>query len=281
MKRVIKKVALFLATATLALLVGAFISNGSGKGLSFKLVNSAEAKHKHSFSAATCTEPQKCSCGAIQGSPTGHHYLDATCTQPSTCRDCKKTMGSAKGHQMVAATCQSPAHCTRCSYSCGSKTGHDFCVFQSRTEPTCQVKGKEVYKCRNCSQTKTTTLNCVAHNYVYYNATTEKCQWCSSKRASNNAVSNVIKSDVKDFALDNATGGAYGKVNTAINLVGDGADLIDGVKNKDNVGLIRTIGNIVGDLTGGLFGESMRGFGDFTADVVSKGIQYNEQFNIK
>lgn len=37
--------------------------------------------HTHSFSAATCTEPKKCSCGAVEGKALGHNYKDGVCTR--------------------------------------------------------------------------------------------------------------------------------------------------------------------------------------------------------
>lgn len=37
--------------------------------------------HTHSFSAATCTEPKKCSCGAVEGAALGHDYKDGVCTR--------------------------------------------------------------------------------------------------------------------------------------------------------------------------------------------------------
>lgn len=37
--------------------------------------------HKHSFSDATCTEPKKCSCGAVEGTALGHNYKDGVCTR--------------------------------------------------------------------------------------------------------------------------------------------------------------------------------------------------------
>lgn len=37
--------------------------------------------HTHSFSAATCTEPKKCSCGAVEGKALGHDYKDGVCTR--------------------------------------------------------------------------------------------------------------------------------------------------------------------------------------------------------
>lgn len=40
----------------------------------------ASQTHKHSYSAATCTEPKKCSCGATEGKASGHKYSNGTCT---------------------------------------------------------------------------------------------------------------------------------------------------------------------------------------------------------
>lgn len=40
--------------------------------------------HTHSYSAATCTEPKKCSCGAFDGNALGHDYKDGICTRCNT-----------------------------------------------------------------------------------------------------------------------------------------------------------------------------------------------------
>lgn len=37
--------------------------------------------HTHDFSAATCTEPEKCSCGTVGSPPLGHNYDNGTCTR--------------------------------------------------------------------------------------------------------------------------------------------------------------------------------------------------------
>ena len=52
-----------------------------------------EPPHEHSWSDATCTEPQKCSCGATQGSASGHSWQDATYEAPKTCSKCGATEG--------------------------------------------------------------------------------------------------------------------------------------------------------------------------------------------
>ena len=37
--------------------------------------------HVHSYTAATCAEPKKCSCGAVDGKSLGHSYKDGVCTR--------------------------------------------------------------------------------------------------------------------------------------------------------------------------------------------------------
>ena len=69
---------------------------------------STESKptHTHKFSDATCTEPQKCSCGATQGSALGHKWVEATCKAPKTCSVCKVTEGNTGDHKYIDGTCK-------------------------------------------------------------------------------------------------------------------------------------------------------------------------------
>lgn len=83
-------------------------SNGNGTTTK-PTTNSQTNTHKHSFSAATCTQPKKCSCGATEGSALGHKWVDATCTTLKTCSVCKATSGSALGHNYDI-----DGVCTRC-----------------------------------------------------------------------------------------------------------------------------------------------------------------------
>ena len=75
--------------------------------------------HVHSFSSATCTEPAKCSCGAINGNAKGHSFSNATCTSAAKCTFCGVTTGSAKGHSWVAATYIAPKTCSVCKITEG------------------------------------------------------------------------------------------------------------------------------------------------------------------
>ena len=54
--------------------------------------------HTHSYSSATCTTPQKCSCGATSGTALGHKWQEATCQAPKTCSACKAMEGETVQH---------------------------------------------------------------------------------------------------------------------------------------------------------------------------------------
>ena len=59
----------------------------------------------HNYSAATCTEPQKCTlCGKTNGAPLGHAYRAATCETPKTCANCGATDGNPAGHKWTDIT---------------------------------------------------------------------------------------------------------------------------------------------------------------------------------
>ena len=66
---------------------------------------SSTPAHVHSFSAATCTSPQKCSCGATNGSALGHRWQEATCKSPKKCSVCGVTEGSVGTHKYVSGVC--------------------------------------------------------------------------------------------------------------------------------------------------------------------------------
>ncbi len=61
--------------------------------------------HSHSFSAATCTQPKTCTCGATQGTKLEHIWTDATCQSPKTCTLCKTTTGEKLNHNFVNYVC--------------------------------------------------------------------------------------------------------------------------------------------------------------------------------
>lgn len=61
--------------------------------------------HTHSYSNATCTTPQKCSCGQTKGSALGHKWQEATCKAPKTCSVCKATEGNIGNHKYISGKC--------------------------------------------------------------------------------------------------------------------------------------------------------------------------------
>jgi len=64
-----------------------------------------ESTHKHSFSAATCTEAAKCSCGESQGKALGHKWQNATCKAAKTCKVCGVTEGNKGDHTYSNGVC--------------------------------------------------------------------------------------------------------------------------------------------------------------------------------
>ncbi len=82
--------------------------------------------HKHSYSAATCTSPKKCSCGATTGTALGHSFANATCTSPKICNRCGVKSGISLGHNFSAATCFAPKTCARCKITQGETRSHNY-----------------------------------------------------------------------------------------------------------------------------------------------------------
>lgn len=59
---------------------------------------STQSTHTHTYSKATCTNPQTCSCGHTKGKKSGHQWNEATCSTPKTCATCKAKEGNAVEH---------------------------------------------------------------------------------------------------------------------------------------------------------------------------------------
>jgi len=59
---------------------------------------STQSTHTHTYSKATCTKPQTCSCGHTKGKKTGHKWTEATCSALKTCAICKVKEGNAVEH---------------------------------------------------------------------------------------------------------------------------------------------------------------------------------------
>lgn len=81
--------------------------------------------HRHTWTPATCTEPEHCSqCEKTRGTPLGHTWMPADCTVPETCSVCGETRGEPLGHASGAWASEKEAtyaesgirvrRCTRC-----------------------------------------------------------------------------------------------------------------------------------------------------------------------
>ena len=100
--------------------------------------------HRHSWEAATCTEPETCAeCGETRGEPLGHDWLEANCTDSNICSRCGIRSGSPLGHRWTGATCQEPETCAECGETRGEALGHDW-LEATATEPQ---------RCSRCGQT--------------------------------------------------------------------------------------------------------------------------------
>lgn len=71
-----------------------------------KPADTSKPTHTHSYAAATCTQPEKCSCGATRGNALGHNWTEATCKTAKTCATCEATEGAAVGHVVEGTTCK-------------------------------------------------------------------------------------------------------------------------------------------------------------------------------
>ena len=120
-----------------------------------------DTTHTHSYSVATCTQPKKCSCGAIEGKALGHKWTNANCTTPKTCSVCKATEGNATGHNWSVATCVAAKTCTKCGATEGGVAEHKW------TEATCAAP-------KTCSGCKKTEGTVVDHSFD----TDGKCKFC-------------------------------------------------------------------------------------------------------
>ena len=95
----------------------------------------SKTSHTHSYSAATCTKPKTCSCGATEGSAKGHQYSSGKCTV------CSATDPSYVAEPMVWITK------TGKKYHCISKCGNT----KSSTQVTLSAaKNKGLTACEKC-----------------------------------------------------------------------------------------------------------------------------------
>ena len=80
-------------------------SDGSMRCVSnaIMLVEKPKDTHEHSWSDATCTEPQKCECGETNGSALGHNFVEGVC---SRCQAVDSTYVPPHTHTFVEGKCE-------------------------------------------------------------------------------------------------------------------------------------------------------------------------------
>ena len=66
--------------------------------------------HVHSWSDATCTEPQKCECGETQGEALGHNYVEMNLNATCTTDGYNKTACDKCGDVIYSANVPAPGH---------------------------------------------------------------------------------------------------------------------------------------------------------------------------
>ena len=166
--------------------------------------------HVHSWSDATCTEPQKCECGETQGEALGHTAgAAATCTAAQTCTVCNAELAAALGHKdedsnYICDTCKEKlctehseevipgkaATCTETGLTEGKKCSicGEILVAQEEisviahsyeavlTEPTCVAKGYTTYTC-SCGDSYTADEVEPTGKHTYVDG---KCSVCNS-----------------------------------------------------------------------------------------------------
>ena len=153
-------------------------------------------KHTHSYSAATCTSPQRCSCGATQGSALGHSYTnncDTNCNRCGITRSITHSYSNACDSSCnVCGATRNISH----SYSNSCDTSCNVCgttrtithTYSNDCDTSCNVcrATRDVAHsysddcdedCNNCGATR---INC----HIYNNDCDISCNVCNKIRNS-------------------------------------------------------------------------------------------------
>ena len=134
----------------------------------------------HSYAAATCTTPKKCTkCGETSGSKLGHDYKFTSCITPDKCTRCGQTNGSPLGHPGYSKpTCTENSVCIRCYEELpGTKLGHNYTY---EYESGSVEKHAKMGTCTRC---KNTTEVIEKHDFDSNN----KCTKCEYKKECNHS----------------------------------------------------------------------------------------------
>ena len=154
------------------------------------------AKTAHNYTAATCTKPKTCSCGATSGSALGHSYnyaknkaptTSATGTLKGTCSRCSGTTSVTVPKlnttdytrtQTKAPTCTATGTYTwqwkTTTYGTFSYTtsiaakGHSWGSWEITNYPTPVLEGKQERVCNSCSKKETQTVAKSKYDGTYH-----------------------------------------------------------------------------------------------------------------
>lgn len=175
-------------------------------GCTEKMIKATNANGHTPGTAATCTEPQRCTvCDTVLELPTGHHYdskvIAPTCTSMGytvyTCRDCDDTYTGDYTDKaehdykktVTAPTCTSHGYTTYSCKNCDDEYVSDYteklphAYKEDITQPTCTSMGFSIFTCTDCGDSyvgnytdmlehnynkETVEPTCTEHGYAVY-----------------------------------------------------------------------------------------------------------------
>ena len=175
-------------------------------GCTEKMIKATNANGHTPGTAATCTEPQRCTvCDTVLELPTGHHYdskvIAPTCTSMGytvyTCRDCDDTYTGDYTDKaehdykktVTAPTCTSHGYTTYSCKNCDDEYVSDYteklphAYKEDITKPTCTSMGFSTFTCADCGDSyvgnytdmlehnynkETVEPTCTEHGYAIY-----------------------------------------------------------------------------------------------------------------
>ena len=171
-----------------------------------KMIKATNANGHTPGTAATCTEPQRCTvCDTVLELPTGHHYdskvIAPTCTSMGytvyTCHDCGDTYTGDYTDKaehdykktVTAPTCTSHGYTTYSCKNCDDEYVSDYteklphAYKEDITKPTCTSMGFSTFTCADCGDSyvgdytdmlehnynkETVEPTCTEHGYAVY-----------------------------------------------------------------------------------------------------------------
>ena len=175
-------------------------------GCTEKMIKATNANGHTPGTAATCTEPQRCTvCDTVLELPAGHHYdskvIEPTCISMGytvyTCHDCDDTYTGDYTDKaehdykktLTAPTCTSHGYTTYSCKNCDDEYVSDYTeklahnYKEDATQPTCTSMGFSTFTCADCGDSyvgsytdmlehnynkETVEPTCTEHGYAVY-----------------------------------------------------------------------------------------------------------------